>query len=178
MKYRKAYESKQRQIWVPQEEYETLKGAELKEFHRTFCRARWRSSLDKLGELMKEKKTKEFFSDVRKMASRGNGAMATYCKVDREIKGTKDSMKVFVAFYRNLFANPRFEQRSRQWQQRDQVCLEIPSKEIKDAIKSIPKGKAISTDGLPDEAIKDIPAIRNKVIEIIRAILDGKKEIP
>jgi hypothetical protein len=50
--------------------------------------------------------------------------------------------------------------------------------EILEAIKAIPKGKAISTDGLPDDAVKDIPAVRKKVVEVIKQILKGKKQIP
>jgi hypothetical protein len=47
-----------------------------------------------------------------------------------------------------------------------------------DAIKDIPKGKAMSIDGLPDEAIKDIPAVRKHVVEIIKLIMSGQKAIP
>jgi hypothetical protein len=80
----------------------------LKEFHRTFCRAKWKSSLDNIASLMKQGKTKQFFESVRRMAGKSNGAIAAFCNNDKEIKGTKESMKIFVDFYRKLFVNSRF----------------------------------------------------------------------
>jgi hypothetical protein len=178
MKKRKTYENHRKQIWIPGEEYERLTGQELKDFHRTFCRAKWKSSLDTLAELLKENKTKQFFADVRRMARKGQGAMATFCRNDKEIKGTKESMKVFVDFYKGLFIHKRFPQKSNLWSARDEIAVSIGDHEIQEAIKAIPKGKAISTDGLPDDAVKDVPAVKKKVMKVIREILDGTRQIP
>jgi hypothetical protein len=127
---------------------------------------------------MKEGKTKQFFADVRRMAGKKNGAIAAFCNQDKEIKGTKESMKIFVNFYKGLFVNPKFPQRSKLWEERDDILQIIEEREILKAIKAIPRGKAISTDGLPDDAVKDIPAVRKKVIGVIKQILSGDKSIP
>jgi hypothetical protein len=70
---------------------------------------------------MKEGKSKQFFADVRRMVGKNGGAMAAFCNEDKEIKGTLESMKLFVNFYKNLFVNAKFPQRSNLWKERDDI---------------------------------------------------------